>query len=131
MRKILFKAKDTRSGDWVQGYLVNTIDEYRQQISMITEIGARYYNYHEPIYTHRVASETVCQYTGLEDSCGNKIFESDLIKLTPSSDTIFVITWSHNDCCFEITNLDSDKSFPLNELLVKEATVLGNKFDIK
>lgn len=117
MREILFKALDKYNDKWVEGFYAFWPENkyYIIQNSCNIDINVT----------------TLCQYTGLKDSLDTKIFEGDLITLIPSSDIIFVIKWNHNDCCFEVESLGSGKSFPLNDLLAKEATVVGNKFDVR
>lgn len=50
-------------------------------------------------------------------------------KILPNGDSISVVSWNRNDCCFEITPLDSDVRFQLSDALVKEAVFVENKFD--
>lgn len=117
MREILFKAKDESNDKWVEGYFAVWPNNK--------------YCIIQDNYNVDINIATLCQYTGLKDSCGNKIFENDLIKLTSISDMIFVVKWNNDECCFEVRPLDSSTCFPLNDLIVKEAIVLGNKFDVR
>lgn len=82
MREILFKAKRLDNGEWVEGYLikypsaiqVGDCSPWYIQVPPVDpdDSGGRY----------NVDPSTVCQYTGLNDKNGKKIFEGDIIRWT-------------------------------------------------
>lgn len=67
MKEILFKAKRIDNGEWVYGfYMDRKGPEIIQDGTWII---------------WEVDENTVCQYTGLTDKNGNKIWENDVVRL--------------------------------------------------
>lgn len=152
MREILFKAKRIDNGEWIIGNLVVSEDAEEGWKAIIiptfdsnifTKGGAKgnlgFENW------HRVDENTICQYTGLTDKNGNKIWENDVVRyqfdtddcIFPNKDTkkrVGKIFFSDFRASFSVA-MGRNGSKAINNDLFKyvqngnRVEVIGNIFD--
>ena len=137
MREILFRAKRLDNGEWVEGYVFDdgfvdskrmfvgglVIMDYKGTADDRWEVGTAFYE---------VDPNTICQYTGLTDKNGNKIWENDVVKCNyndygEKGTYIGKVIFREDTCTFIVTDGKSTDYEWWNE----EKEVIGNIFDNK
>lgn len=121
-REILFKAKRKDNGEWVEGqyvYITNPLTEDGKPIRHLICNGTS-------IFNDLIDPVTLCQYTGLTDKNGKKIWENDIVEL-PDEEGYFTCEWEEDAARFVMNgdgltvNFDNYWSY--------QTEVAGNIFD--
>lgn len=128
MREILFKAKRIDNGEWVEGYYLR--DQYHRGGKDI--IFYRKDSDWFTVYADTIDSETLCQFTGLYDKNGKRIWENDIVFVTDENDCSGQISTGIGNVIFiegmwYIDGRPQEGLYDINKVFQIE--VIGNAFD--
>lgn len=125
MREILFRAKRVENGEWVEGYYLKTTLGKDIEPSDVIFVPFKI-NRSGQWGWIKVLPETLCQYTGLNDGNGNRIWENDIVR----SGTNMVVKWSERFagwCLYQ--NRWMYEHFFGEAVDERDCEVVGNVFD--
>ena len=95
-REILFKAKRIDNGEWVEGGYFSEPYTEKKFIICWNSFGLGFNEFIE------VDPDTLCQFTGLTDKNGKRIWENDILEL-PDEDGYFTCEWEEDAARFVMT----------------------------
>lgn len=138
MREILFKAKRIDNGEWVEGNLIDLDSDsgYCYIVAPYRKASTLPINFLITGRMELVDSKTLCQFTGLYDKNGNKIWENDIFQYTDETMVAQRDLIEYNETHASFVRLHNTEKLGLQYLWIDEATcnhgeVIGNICDNK
>lgn len=132
MREILFRAKQIDDGEWVEGYYAmmgkgNLIRHYIVQNCALTGL---FEDPEDNMYFNDVEidPETLCQYTGLNDKNGKRIWENDIVEDKRFKE-LYKVVFRTKDGGWYVENIKIGALFGIIEGTSYQYEVKGNVFD--
>lgn len=137
-REILFKAKRLDNGEWVEGYYCKTTIGNDVRPSDVIFVPFKV-SRNEEWGWMKVDPDTICQFTGLTDKNGRRIWENDIITISaysyyePEDDYTGIVFYSEYYASWCLKDINHDcMILPICDCLgsyTTEINYIGNIFD--
>lgn len=98
MRKILYRARELKTNDWIYGYPLRFGFPGQEKWFLLP-------TYASSFYEMEIDPETISQWTGLTDSAGAKIFEGDVLHAIEEGGTssiLVTVIWNEEYSRFDL-----------------------------
>lgn len=132
----LYKAKRVDTKEWVEGNLILSNDADEEYKAIIIPVA------NSNMFTrddcdlgfenwYIVDPTTICQYVGLPDKNGQKIWENDVVRIVYNGiEYIYKVIWDISELDFKATNGNENYKSNFQYLpCCEEIEVIGNIFD--
>lgn len=108
MREILFKAKRKDNGKWVEGYYCKTTIGNDVRPSDLIFVPFKV-SRNEEWGWMKVDFDTICQYTGLTDKNGKRIWENDIVECNKRKEEceLYKIVWRNEYADFGVVPISN------------------------
>ena len=123
-REIKFKAKRLDGKGWVEGSLIRSTTGIKERAYIVDNFSSM-----SDYSVIGVDPSTVCQFTGMKDCEGNKIWEGDIIS-SPHFERVATVKWDDSLCGFKCSDVTGNINFIFEAIAnCSEWSIIGNKFD--